>query len=58
VFGRGMRRRRRTREQAVLWAVEAERAVLAERLHIARELHDVVSHTLSVIAVQSGTTRF
>jgi signal transduction histidine kinase len=32
----------------------AERSVAEERLLMARELHDVVAHTLSVIAVQSG----
>ena len=38
----------RTREE------EAARRVDEERLRIARELHDVTAHSLSIIAVQSG----
>ncbi|MGA2969010.1 MAG: sensor histidine kinase [Acidimicrobiales bacterium] len=32
----------------------AENSVIEERLQIARELHDIIAHSLGVIAVQSG----
>ncbi|MEU6409590.1 histidine kinase [Microbispora sp. NPDC046933] len=51
-IGRAVRERRayaaRRAEQA------AEHAVTEERLRIAREMHDVVSHTLSLIGVKAG----
>ena len=56
----GVRRRyiarleERTAELEQTRAELARRAVTEERLRLARELHDVVAHSISMIAVQSG----
>ena len=47
--------RLRIAEQEAATARElAARAVIEERLRIARELHDVIAHSMSLIAVQAG----
>jgi signal transduction histidine kinase len=61
-LGTAMRNRRLYMEQLEERAVllereryeEAKRAVADERLRIAQELHDVVAHSMGVIAVQAG----
>jgi signal transduction histidine kinase len=46
------------RQQAAHAAVQREQAVTEERIRIARELHDVVAHGMSLIALQAGVARY
>ncbi len=56
--GRAMRRRRgRERELIVDREERARAAVVEERTRIARELHDVVAHAISVIVLQARGAR-
>jgi signal transduction histidine kinase len=52
----GLREQSERRVQAQL--AEGRHAAAEERLRIARELHDVVAHSLSLIAVQAGVGNY
>jgi signal transduction histidine kinase len=62
LLGEAMRNRHALAHEAELRALEAERTrheeaqrrVVEERLRIARELHDILAHTLALINVQAG----
>jgi signal transduction histidine kinase len=63
VLGDQVRRRRQSQQALAVQSEvseleKARRAVLEERTRIARELHDVVAHHMSMIAVQAETAPY
>ncbi|GAA1641868.1 sensor histidine kinase [Catellatospora bangladeshensis] len=63
LVGDQVRRRRRSQQELAVQAErseleQAKRAVLEERTRIARELHDVVAHSMSMIAVRAETAPY
>ncbi|MFF4094463.1 sensor histidine kinase [Streptomyces sp. NPDC001834] len=55
---RGVARRRLVEQEIISEAERARRTLLEERARIARELHDVVAHHMSVITVQADSAPY
>ncbi|MEW2403738.1 sensor histidine kinase [Streptomyces sp. NPDC046862] len=55
---RGETRRRLVEQEAISETERAQRTLLEERARIARELHDVVAHHMTVISVQADSASY